>query len=73
MSLELKVKIKSLAEAARIIRKEECKLDWKTDQAKRFKLFIHRTVDIRIEARATLLAYAYLRGREYLSVEPTAS
>ena len=63
MSLELKVKIKSLAEEARIIRREERKLDWKTDQAKRFKLWVHRTFDIRREARATLIAYAYLRGR----------
>lgn len=55
----LKVKIKSLAEEARIIRLEETR----SAGALRDELHAHRVRDVREEQRATLLAYAYIRGR----------
>lgn len=65
----LKVKIKSLAEEARIIRKE-------TKRAKRVSikngLAEHRKGVVRNEARHTHLAYGFLRGREYRQMEPKA-
>ena len=76
--LELKVKIKSLADEARTIRREQSKL--KADgPLKRFseregqhtRLHLHRTVSIRDEQRASLLAYAFIRGRAYRTMEPT--
>ena len=60
----LKVKIKSLAEEARIIRKEENKrgpLWW--------GLRLHRTGIVKSEARAALLAYGFLRGLTYRQIE----
>lgn len=63
----LKVKIKSLAEEARIIRKEEGRCG--KDEALRSSLHAHRILDVRGEQRASLLAYAFIRGREYASVE----
>ena len=66
---ELKVKIKSLAEEARIIRKEEKSLPG--DSHHRTNLHNHRVVDVRREARASQLAYAYMRGTAYLRVEQT--
>jgi hypothetical protein len=100
----LKVKIKSLAAEARIIRHEE--EIWKRrgrpyrlahnamvaefvagrtksysvpDDVKPFAnadstfwgLRFHRIRDVRIEARAAQLAYAFLRGKPYSLVEPT--
>src|SRR5258706_9283083 len=68
----LKIKIKSLAEEARIIRADENRLDC-TDQQDRYKqqsLVNHRKHVVRPEARATLLAYAYIRGQIYRKVEP---
>lgn len=66
----LKVKIKSLAAEARIIRHEETRFprgfrDHPTFQG----LHSHRTWDVRREARSALLAYAYLRGRLYSTIE----
>lgn len=86
----LKVKIKSLAAEAKIIRHEEEKrkgpyvLTPRTNtqqQAQRyrrqpldyndiyFELRGHRTWIVRNEARATQLAYAYIRGRRYRQIE----
>lgn len=85
MSLRyLKVKIKSLAAEAQIIRKEE----HRAQSAYRFSsnkqgleerytrdfsefqgLRNHRRVDVRSEARAALVAYGFLRGRKYQSIE----
>lgn len=63
----LKVKIKSLAEEARIIRKE-------TKRAKSVSikngLRLHNIYVVRTEARHTHLAYGFLRGREYRTMEP---
>jgi hypothetical protein len=65
----LKVKIKSLAAEARIIRKE-------TKRAKRASirdgLALHRKGPVRFEARHTHLAYGFLRGLEYRQMEQKA-
>lgn len=60
----LKVKLKSLAAEAKIIRKEE-----KKNPRLFLELRQHRIGIVRTEARATLLAYAFLRGRLYKQVE----
>lgn len=62
----LKVKIKSLAEEARIIRKEERA----SKGEKREGLYLHRVGVVRRAARHSLLAYGFLRGREYRQIEP---
>lgn len=91
----LKVKVKSLAAEARIIRLEEHRAKGRrvaTDakgsdkgdsrplfgfkgrhDAKRESLHRHRVRDVRSEARAALLAYAFIRGREYATVERPAA
>lgn len=74
----LKVKLKSLAEEARIIRKEENKakkearrvgdvrVNW---SMLREELHNHRVVIVREAARHTHLAYGFLRGRAYQQME----
>ena len=64
--LYLKVKIKSLADEAKIIRTEEKKTD---DPEKYWGLILHRTGTVRREARHTLLAYGFLRGKKYHQIE----
>jgi len=82
--IKLKIKAKSLAEEARIIRKEEKKLK-EIPFHKRSKVIKynwghytvchlstiqwHRRWDVRNEARATQLAIAYIKGKNYLQVE----
>ncbi len=66
--IHLKVKIKSLAAESRIIRMEELRQCGRT----RVGLQLHRVVQVREESRASLLAYAYIRGRDYLEVESSA-
>ena len=65
----LKVKLKSLAAEAKIIRKE-------TQRAKlrsiKHGLYAHRIGVVRPEARYTHLAYGFLRGREYQQIEKKA-
>ena len=61
----LQVTIKALAEEAKIIRKEERK----SFGTLRDSLHNHRVVEVRQEARATLLVYGYLRGRSVERVE----
>jgi len=61
------VKIKSLAEEARIIRQEEQRQ--KADPIMRESLRFHRVHDLRREQRASLLAYTLIRGRSYASAE----
>lgn len=63
--LGLKVKVKHLAEEARIIRKEEQKSYGDT----REWLYLHRIVDVRGECRATHLAYAFAKGTPLQKVE----
>ena len=79
MSVELKIKSKHLALEPAIIRKEEQKLLKQirsskcNDTAEAFRkfesLYLHRVRDVRYEARATLLARAYIEGRPYSSIE----
>ncbi len=61
----LKVKIKSLAEEARIIRAEERK----SEGDKREGLYNHRVGTVRRAARNTLLAYGFIRGLKYRQIE----
>lgn len=68
-AIKLKIKAKSLAEEARIIRKEEQKLHgWRKSVISE-----HRRFDVRNEARATHLARTFLRGKSYKSVESSSS
>lgn len=63
--------MKSLAEEARIIRLEERRsLDRKKPDLDLYlSLRHHRRWDVRREQRSTLIAYAFLRGRQYAQVE----
>lgn len=82
MNVYLKVKIKSLAAEAKIIRAEERKSSKSLDHAKtpeaRDKanarycgLRGHRTGIVREEARYSLIAYGYLRSVPYAAIETT--
>lgn len=59
----LKVKVKALAAEARIIRKEEHRSRYQE------ALYLHRIHVVRRTARTTLLAYGFVRGRTYESME----
>lgn len=63
----LKVKIKSLAAEAKIIRAEERKGGVMVNS-----LHFHRVCDVRREARHSQLAYAFIRGVPYKVVEPNS-
>jgi hypothetical protein len=65
--LFLKVKLKSLAAEARIIRDEE-----KKNPLFHQALREHRIGIVRNEARHTQLAYGFLRGLSYRQIEPKA-
>lgn len=73
----LKVKIKSLAAEAPMIRMEERRAKGRRlaeafvgrDDALREELYRHRLDVVRPEQRASLLAYAFLRGRPLATVE----
>jgi hypothetical protein len=69
--LFLKIKIKSLACEARIIRKEEQKRKggYTPNDAILNSLHRHRVIDVRCESRNANLAYAYLNGKSYRSIE----
>ncbi len=69
MSIFLKVKVKSLAAESRIIRREERRR--KGDDPIRARLRAHRLDVVRREARSSLLAYGYLRGRPLDRLEPS--
>lgn len=64
---KIRVKIKSLAEESKIIRKEE-----KIAKSGRSSLREHRVGIVRYEARHAQLAYAFLLGRPYEMVEQNA-
>lgn len=69
MLVHLKIKIKALAAEAVIIRHAE--RQWrKRDRDTFVSLQLHRQLAVRREARSSLLAYAFLRGRAYRSIEP---
>lgn len=61
----LRINVKSLAQEARYIRREE----QRCGHAYREQLHIHRTVKVRWEARVAQLALAYVRGTSRESVE----
>lgn len=77
MKTHLKIKICSLAAEAVIIRRNENKWKERTvfhDNVKQphplyFDLHRHRVHEVRPEARAAQIAYGYLRGRSYKSIE----
>lgn len=74
MSIELKIKLKSLAEEQRIIRKEELiikngKFSFKSNN-RRESLYLHRTTHVRPIIRATHIAYGLIIGLEYHQIEP---
>lgn len=86
MSYELKIKAKSLAAEARIIREEEIKLKRKARYARerqntkaanhyerqRIALYDHRIDIVRWECRATHLARAFMKGYAYQDIERNA-
>jgi len=61
----LKIKVKSLAAEARIIRHEELR-----GGPLRAEMYHHRTTVVRFEARAAHLAYGLIRGRSIAQMEP---
>lgn len=63
--IALKIKVKHLAEEARIIRKEE----QKSAGDLRNWLYLHRINNVRSECRATHLAYAFAKGKTLKQVE----
>lgn len=74
MKAYLRVKIKSLAAEAQIIRREERREKDRTKPGSVpsdvfFGLRSHRVLDVRREARAASLAYGFLRGRDYKRIE----
>ena len=71
-SIELKVKIKHLAEEARIIRREANAQYAQGNYQKGNNLTDHRKGVVRREARATLIAYQTLRGIPREVYEPDA-
>lgn len=68
MSTRLKIKLKSLAEEVRIIRKEESKLKgqwaWKAQ-----RLYEHRISHLRPIIRNTHIAYGFIKGHLYHKIE----
>lgn len=64
----LKVKIKSLAEEAKIIRKEELKARGYNPELRR-GLYEHRIKPVGSESRAAFIAYGFLRGKKYSEIE----
>ena len=65
-SIELRIKIKSLAEEAKIIRHEERKLDG----MERYSLQQHRKTIVRDAARRTISAYLHILGRDITEYLP---
>jgi hypothetical protein len=86
MQTYLKVKIKSLATEAGIIRLEERRAKRQCSWARTHQheslgasealfrgLRMHRVKEVRNEARASLVAYGFLRGKRYAQIEPPGS
>ena len=65
----LRVKVKSLAAEARIIRTEERRAKAHKQRDLLQGLQHHRRVIVRQAARSSLLAYGFLRGHEYTTME----
>lgn len=70
---QLRVKIKSLAAEAKIIKHEERKAKAKGDYRLLFDLKDHRRGEVGEEARNSLLAYGFLRGLPYARMEPACA
>lgn len=70
---KFRVKIKSLAEEARIIRLEEKRCVGVSRDSDRGCLTDHRKRIVRNERRAALLAYAFVRGVPYQVIENAGS
>lgn len=72
----LKIKLKSLAAEAKIIRSEEQKHSDRTREGEwtgtRLSLYRHRILVVRTVARHALLAYGFLRGLDYSRLERNA-
>lgn len=64
---ELKVKVLSLGAESKIIRREELRHTKRPLTQSRLRG--HRALVVRPEARHSLLAYGFLRGRPYKSIE----
>lgn len=67
---QLKVKVKSLAAEARIIRREENRA---ASPQLKLELKEHRRGSVRNTTRQALLAYGFLRGRPYCMMEAKAA
>lgn len=61
----MRVKVKSLAAEATIIRLEERRALGRNDIDLYVSLSGHRRLEVRQEQRSALLAYAFVRGRDY--------
>lgn len=72
MSVELKIKAKSLADEARVIRAEEKKAKAKRKTETVNSLHHHRLQVVRPAARATHIARGYLAGTPYRLIEGNA-
>lgn len=64
------MKIKSLAEEAKIIRAEQRRYPGQSETFR--SLYLHRIFVVRREFRATHLLRMYAKGRPYNTVEPNA-
>lgn len=69
MSIFLKIKLKSLAAEARIIRRQELKTRGARHNDTREALHLHRIHVVRAAARHTHLAYGFIRGKSYEQLE----
>lgn len=71
----LKIKLRSLMDEARLIRREERKAFERGTEASRsvgMLMVEHRKTVIRSAARNTVLAYGFLRGLQYRDIEAKA-
>ena len=66
----LKIKCKSLAAEAQIIRAEERKFPG--EHPIRYGLHEHRVLDVRRAARSSYIAYGFLKGMPYMQIESKA-
>lgn len=65
--LKLKIKIKTLVDESREIRRQE--LANKRNETLVGELYLHRTGIVRTAARESMIAYGIIRGRSYLAIE----
>ena len=66
---KLKIKLKHIGTEPAIIRLEEKKALKHRNYSAHKSFYLHRTNNVRDEARATNLAYGYIRGKTYAEVE----